>query len=414
MPQKPSGPSQSDVRRRLKEHTRDDTAPYGRLHNDLYFQDRSSSQSPQQRDLFLHPSSLFPDQTHPPSPVSSNNEATFFSPTGTLSDPSNLLEQYQNYSGSLFELLLAPIDPSTSFHRNEATVHSPDIPGTGSEQLDSQAPFYGDVTGSPVISKETTNSLDLLANRDFSEQLNDNGPPHSNITSSSFFASESSYDQSQYLPSSSDLSASLHSQISMNPFLEHLAPKEKTPGITSSEISEDEKAFLADMGLAIDHLGQFRPASEQNDKNNRSDSSLSLSMETSHENTATAEQSKVIRYANIDEAKLQTLTGLTKTEFNNLEELFRGRYEQHRESRGYQTRDKRSLLPTSQDRLLFILIYAKTYNQHFYQEKLFDTSSATVGQWVRALQPVLEKTLCDLDLTNTQPGYLRNLAQTYR
>jgi hypothetical protein len=133
------------------------------------------------RDLFRHHPSSFPDQTHLPSSVSSNNEATFFSPTGTLSDPSNPLEPSQNYSDSF--------DKNTPGLENSASSVDKCLVDLF-DQLESQYP---------------DSSSDLYAPIGHSRPFPNDAIGNSLHTARTEYNQFSLSEQSQYLPSSFDL-----------------------------------------------------------------------------------------------------------------------------------------------------------------------------------------------------------------
>src|SRR5438093_12247249 len=53
-------------------------------------------------------------------------------------------------------------------------------------------------------------------------------------------------------------------------------------------------------------------------------------------------------------------------------------------------------LPTSEDRLLFILAYVKTYSLQVVQGRLFGMGQSKANQWIHVLLPVLLAALRDL------------------
>jgi len=106
-----------------------------------------------------------------------------------------------------------------------------------------------------------------------------------------------------------------------------------------------------------------------------------------------------------DDIMFLALTGCTQKEFTALvspfETAFLARMQTHRldgklrKHRGY-TEYANSPLPTSTDKLFFILCYYKTYPLQAVQAALFKMSQPQVNQWLHCLGPLLEKTLTAL------------------
>ena len=63
-----------------------------------------------------------------------------------------------------------------------------------------------------------------------------------------------------------------------------------------------------------------------------------------------------------------------------------------RTARRYTT-DKNCPLPTPEDRLLFILVYLKTYPLQVVQGRLFGMGQSQAHQWIHVLLVVLQETL---------------------
>ena len=96
------------------------------------------------------------------------------------------------------------------------------------------------------------------------------------------------------------------------------------------------------------------------------------------------------------------LTSLTVKEFRELVPPFEAAFQAHmtdwrldgkpRTARRYTTY-KHCPLPTPEDRLLFILIYLKTYPLQVVQGRLFGMGQSKAHQWIHALLVVLRATL---------------------
>jgi hypothetical protein len=96
------------------------------------------------------------------------------------------------------------------------------------------------------------------------------------------------------------------------------------------------------------------------------------------------------------------LTSLTLDEFQRLVPLFEAAFEAHmaewrldgrpRTARRYTTYTN-CPLPTPEDRLLFILVYLKTYPLQVVQGRLFGLGQSKAHQWIHVLLVVLRATL---------------------
>jgi hypothetical protein len=96
------------------------------------------------------------------------------------------------------------------------------------------------------------------------------------------------------------------------------------------------------------------------------------------------------------------LTSLTVDEFQPLVPPFEAAFQAHmaewrldgqpRTARRYTT-DKNCPLPTPEDRLLFILVYLKTYPLQVVQGRLFGMGQSKAHQWIHILLTVLQATL---------------------
>jgi hypothetical protein len=99
------------------------------------------------------------------------------------------------------------------------------------------------------------------------------------------------------------------------------------------------------------------------------------------------------------------LTSLTLEELQQLVPPFESAFQAHmaawrldgkpRTARRYTTYQN-CPLPTPEDRLLFILVYLKTYPLQVVHGRLFGMGQSKAHQWIHALLPVLRATLCTL------------------
>ena len=111
------------------------------------------------------------------------------------------------------------------------------------------------------------------------------------------------------------------------------------------------------------------------------------------------------------------LTSLTLGEFRQLVPPFEAAFQAHlahwrldgksRTARGYTTY-KNCPLPTPEDRLLFLLVYLKTYPLQVVQGRLFGMGQSKAHQWMHVLLVVLRATLRALgDAPLSGVGFLR-------
>jgi hypothetical protein len=106
------------------------------------------------------------------------------------------------------------------------------------------------------------------------------------------------------------------------------------------------------------------------------------------------------------------LTSLTLDEFQQLVSPFEAAFQAHmahwrldgkpRTARQYTT-DNNCPLPTPEDRLLFILVYLKTYPLQVVQGRLFGMGQSKAHQWIHVLLVVLRATLRALGDAPTRP-----------
>src|SRR6266542_4511107 len=105
------------------------------------------------------------------------------------------------------------------------------------------------------------------------------------------------------------------------------------------------------------------------------------------------------------------LTSLTLEEFQPLVPPFEAAFQAHRAAwrldgqprtaRCYTT-DTNCPLPTPEDRLLFLLVYLKTYPLQGVQGRLFGMGQSKAHQWIHVLLVVLQATLRALGDTPTR------------
>jgi hypothetical protein len=111
-----------------------------------------------------------------------------------------------------------------------------------------------------------------------------------------------------------------------------------------------------------------------------------------------------LRFADLQTrpAELLDLTSLTIAEFQQLVPPFEAAFQAHmaawrldgqpRTARRYTTY-RNCPLPTPEDRLLFILVYLKTYALQVVQGRLFGMGQSKAHQWIHVLLVVLQATL---------------------
>jgi hypothetical protein len=114
-----------------------------------------------------------------------------------------------------------------------------------------------------------------------------------------------------------------------------------------------------------------------------------------------------------DRRKFLALTGLTVKEFNALLppfiEAYERKYPGTKTLTGHKRRrstggGRRGQLDTPEQRLLFILVYQKTYPLQTVMGELFGFSQAAANQWVHRLLPVLLNALTALDVMPEREG----------
>jgi len=114
-----------------------------------------------------------------------------------------------------------------------------------------------------------------------------------------------------------------------------------------------------------------------------------------------------LRFADLQThpTEILDLTSLTLAEFQRLVPPFEAAFQAHmadwrldgqpRTARGYTTY-KNCPLPLPEDRLLFILVYLKTYPLQVVQGRLFGMGQSKAHQWIHVLLVVLQATLRSL------------------
>jgi Helix-turn-helix of DDE superfamily endonuclease len=120
-----------------------------------------------------------------------------------------------------------------------------------------------------------------------------------------------------------------------------------------------------------------------------------------------------LRFADLQSRPTEVLdlTSLTLDEFRQLVPPFETAFEAHmstwrldgqpRTARRYTTYHN-CPLPTPEDRLLFILVYLKTYPLQVVQGRLFGMGQSKAHQWIHVLLTVLQATLRALGDTPTR------------
>jgi len=122
----------------------------------------------------------------------------------------------------------------------------------------------------------------------------------------------------------------------------------------------------------------------------------------------------VLTYAELQKKpkKLLALTGLARREFNELLPVFTKALSEA-ETQTQPKRKKRQRAPgggrkpglgTVEDKLLFILVYTKTYPLQVVQGELFDMSQSSANEWIHFLLPVLRETLDQLGVLPERDG----------
>ena len=123
----------------------------------------------------------------------------------------------------------------------------------------------------------------------------------------------------------------------------------------------------------------------------------------------------MLTYAKLENKPRELLaaTGLNKDEFEALLEAFSGCYRSHQSTAYTQQGQKRqrqtgggrrSKLQTMADKLLFILMYEKTYPLQSMHGLQFGLSQGQVNHWIQRLMPLLEQALTAMGHTPERVG----------
>jgi len=124
----------------------------------------------------------------------------------------------------------------------------------------------------------------------------------------------------------------------------------------------------------------------------------------------------VLEYKRLRKNRRQflALTGLTPNEFVELHRAFRGAYEkahpEDKTARGNVRQRKagggrKGRLRTTEQKLLFSLVYQKAYPLQVLLGEVFEMSQSRANRWIHELLPILKQALDDLDVLPTRaPG----------
>lgn len=124
----------------------------------------------------------------------------------------------------------------------------------------------------------------------------------------------------------------------------------------------------------------------------------------------------MIEYAKLkrDRRKFLALTGLTFKEFQALlsafDKAYRQQYARDKTLAGRKRKRKmgggrRGALATPEQKLLFILVYQKTYPLQVVMGELFGLSQTSANQWIHRLLPILRDTLAALGVKPERDGH---------
>lgn len=118
----------------------------------------------------------------------------------------------------------------------------------------------------------------------------------------------------------------------------------------------------------------------------------------------------MIRYTTLKKKPkdLLALTGLARHEFDELLPVFEQALPKPRKCRKRRQRapggGRKPALPTVADKLLFILVYTKTYPLQMVQAHLFGMSQPSANRYIRQLLPVLAQALDTLGVMPEREG----------
>src|SRR3990170_5318953 len=124
----------------------------------------------------------------------------------------------------------------------------------------------------------------------------------------------------------------------------------------------------------------------------------------------------MIEYAKLkrNRRKFLAMTGLTLKEFQALlpafDKAYRHRYAHNKTLAGRKRKrqfggGRRSTLDTPEQKLLFILVYQKTYPLQVVLGELFGLSQSGANQWIHRLLPVLLEALTALGVKPERDGH---------
>ena len=131
----------------------------------------------------------------------------------------------------------------------------------------------------------------------------------------------------------------------------------------------------------------------------------------------------MIEYAKLkrNRRKFLAMTGLTLKEFQALlpafDKAYRHRYAHNKTLAGRKRKrqfggGRRSTLDTPEQKLLFILVYQKTYPLQVVMGELFGMSQTSANQWILRLLPIVRNALAALGVMPERDG--RQFAQAER
>ncbi len=118
--------------------------------------------------------------------------------------------------------------------------------------------------------------------------------------------------------------------------------------------------------------------------------------------------------------KLLALTGLTRAEFDDLLVAFdtvsqpSATMTQQGQPRQRQIGGRKATLQLAEDRLLFILVYLKTYPLQEIMGELFDMEVSKVNEWIHRLLPLVRDALDALRVLPERDAQAVALAQAQR
>ena len=124
-----------------------------------------------------------------------------------------------------------------------------------------------------------------------------------------------------------------------------------------------------------------------------------------------------------DQRKFLALTGLTLKEFKSLlpafTQAYRCQYENDKTRAGKQRKrqiggGRLGLLETPEQKLLFILVYQKTYPLQVVMGELFGMNQSAANQWIHRLLPVLPEALTAIGVMPEREGSKFARAERYK